>query len=142
MASWGGVKIDGLTGATSVPDVFAGGDIVSGGSTVIEAIAEGQKAAVAIDRLLGGEGLLPDNAGPSKKKPTEEELEQTLDRPRVSEPELPVAERVASFTEVLCGLTPGAACGEAGRCLRCDLERAEAKKAEAKKKELSGVGVS
>ncbi len=142
VASWGGVKIDGLTGATSVPDVFAGGDIVSGGSTVIEAIAEGQKAAVAIDRLLGGEGLLPDNAGPSNKKPTEEELEQTLDRPRAAEPELPVAERIASFTEVLCGLTPGAACGEAGRCLRCDLERAEAKKAEAKKKELSGVGVS
>ena len=64
------------------------------------------------------------------------------DRPRVVEQEIPVAERVGNFNEVLCDLTPGAACGEAGRCLRCDLERAEAKKAEAKKKELSGVGVS
>jgi NADH-quinone oxidoreductase subunit F len=136
VASWGGVKIDVLTGATSAPDVFAGGDCVSGGATVVEAIAEGQKAAVAIDRMLGGEGLLPDNTGQSTKKPTEEELEQTLDRPRVSEPELPVDQRISGFDEVLCDLTPGAACGEAGRCLRCDLERAEARK----KEELSGVG--
>jgi NADPH-dependent glutamate synthase beta subunit-like oxidoreductase len=134
VASWGGVKTDILTGATSAPDVFAGGDIISGGSTVIEAIAEGQKAAVAIDRMLGGEGVLPDNTGTSKKKPTEEELELTLDRPRVTETEIPVSDRIVNFTEVLCNITPGAACGEAGRCLRCDLERAQAKE-----KELSGV---
>jgi NADH-quinone oxidoreductase subunit F len=137
VASWGGIKIDVLTGATSAPDVFAGGDCVSGGATVVEAIAEGQKAAVAIDRALGGEGALPDNAGPLTKKPTEEALEQTLDRPRVTEPELPVNERVGGFNEVLSDLAPDAACGEAARCLRCDLERAEARK-----KELSGVGAA
>jgi NADH-quinone oxidoreductase subunit F len=135
VASWGGVKIDVLTGATSAPDVFAGGDCVSGGSTVIEAIAQGQKAAVAIDRALGGAGALPDNVGPSTKRPTEEELEQTLDRPRVAEPEIPVDERVGNFIEVLCDLTPSAACAEAGRCLRCDLERAEARE-----RKLSGAG--
>jgi len=134
VASWGGVKIDVLTGATSAPDVFAGGDCVSGGSTVIEAIAQGQKAAVAIDRALGGAGALPDNVGLSTKKPTEEELEQTLDRHRVAEPQIPVSERIGNFSEVFCNITPGAACGEAGRCLRCDLERAEARK-----KELSGA---
>ena len=130
VASWGGVKIYVLTGATSAPDVFAGGDCVSGGATVVEAIAQGQKAAVAIDRMLGGAGVLPDNAGPSTKKPTEGELEQTLNRPRVAAPEIPVDKRVGNFVEVLCDLTPGAACGEAGRCLRCDLERAEARKKE------------
>jgi hypothetical protein len=135
VASWGGVKTDVLTGATSAPDVFAGGDCVSGGATVVEAIAQGQKAAVAIDRMLGGAGALPDNAGPSTKKPTEEELERTLGLHRVAEPELPINQRVGNFSEVLCDLTPGAACGEAGRCLRCDLERAEARK----KGELSGA---
>jgi NADH-quinone oxidoreductase subunit F len=141
VAPWGGIRVDVLTGATSAPDVFAGGDCVSGGATVVEAIAEGQKAAVAIDRMLGGAGALPDNAGPIRKKPTEEELEQTLDQPRVAEPELPVDERIGSFNEVLCDLTTEAACGEAARCLRCDLERAEAREREAHKSEMSGAGV-
>jgi NADH-quinone oxidoreductase subunit F len=141
VASWGGVKADALTGATSAPDVFAGGDCVSGGATVVEAIAEGQKAAVAIDRMLGGAGALPDNTGTSTKKPSEEDLEKTLGLPRVTEPELPVDERIGSFAEVLCDLMPGAACGEAARCLRCDLERAEARKSEARKNEMSGAGV-
>ncbi len=39
--------------------VFAGGDVVNGGGSVIEAIADGQRAAVAIDRYLGGNGALP-----------------------------------------------------------------------------------
>ena len=33
------------------------------------------------------------------------------------------AERLGGFREVVCGLTPAGACAEAGRCLRCDLER-------------------
>ena len=134
VASWGGVKTDALTGATSAQDVFAGGDCVTGGTTVVDSIAQGQKAAVSIDRMLGGAGALPDNVGSSKKKLTEEEMERTLDRPRVVEPEIPANERIGSFAEVLGDLTPGAACGEAERCLRCDLERAEARE-----KELAGA---
>lgn len=40
------------TGATSIPGVFAGGDIVTGAATVISAMGAGKKAAAAIDAYL------------------------------------------------------------------------------------------
>jgi len=40
--------------ATSVRGVYAGGDAVNGGKTVVEAVAEGKKAAAAIDKYLSG----------------------------------------------------------------------------------------
>jgi glutamate synthase (NADPH/NADH) small chain len=40
--------------ATSVKGVYAGGDAVNGGETVVEAVAEGKKAAAAIDKYLSG----------------------------------------------------------------------------------------
>jgi NADPH-dependent glutamate synthase beta subunit-like oxidoreductase/CO/xanthine dehydrogenase FAD-binding subunit len=42
------------SGATSLPGVFAGGDVVTGPASVIEAIAAGRRAAIAIDGYLGG----------------------------------------------------------------------------------------
>ncbi|MFQ6113413.1 MAG: FAD-dependent oxidoreductase, partial [bacterium] len=41
---------------TNMRGVFAGGDIVSGPASVIDAVAAGRKAARAIDRFLGGDG--------------------------------------------------------------------------------------
>ena len=41
-------------GATSAKGVYAGGDTVNGGETVVEAVAEGKKAAAAIDKYLRG----------------------------------------------------------------------------------------
>jgi NADH-quinone oxidoreductase subunit F len=118
-----GIEADPVTGATSSEGIFAGGDCVSGGATVIEAIRAGQRAAVAIDRKLGGSGALPANVGMSLRRPTEEELERLL--PRAAEAWLALDERKKSFAEVIRGLKPDQACYEAGRCLRCDLERAE-----------------
>ncbi len=43
------------TGATSMPDVFAGGDIVPGEATVIWAMGSAKKAVVSIDKYLKGE---------------------------------------------------------------------------------------
>ena len=43
-------------GATNLPNVFAGGDVVRGGSTVILAMRDGRAAADAIDKVLRGEG--------------------------------------------------------------------------------------
>ena len=40
--------------ATSIPGVFAGGDIVTGAATVISAMGAGKKAAVEIDNYLNG----------------------------------------------------------------------------------------
>ena len=52
---WGYIDADLETGATNVRGVFAGGDIVTGAATVIEAMGAGKKAAKAIDRYLSGE---------------------------------------------------------------------------------------
>lgn len=52
------VAVDPFTLETSFTSVFAGGDVVSGPATVIEAIVAGKKAAVSIDRYLRGEDLL------------------------------------------------------------------------------------
>jgi len=115
------VSVDIATLATSIPGVYAGGDVTSGGGTVIEAIANGQRAACVIDQYLGGKGVLPPDVTFSLRRPTEEEAMASTERPR--EPMLSVAKRRTSFDEVVRGLTPTKACKEAGRCLRCDLEK-------------------
>jgi glutamate synthase (NADPH/NADH) small chain len=52
LTKWGTIKIDEETGMTSVPGVFAGGDIVTGGATVISAMGAGKSAARGIDAYL------------------------------------------------------------------------------------------
>ncbi|MBC7229984.1 MAG: NADPH-dependent glutamate synthase [Actinobacteria bacterium] len=49
---WGYIEADPETGQTSVPNIFAGGDIVTGSATVIEAMGAGKRAARAIHSLL------------------------------------------------------------------------------------------
>lgn len=46
------IKADGETGKTSLPGVFAGGDIVRGPSLVVEAVQDGKNAAKAIAAYL------------------------------------------------------------------------------------------
>ena len=48
---WGNIVAD-ENGATSIPGVFAGGDIVRGAATVILAMGDGKKSAQAIDKYL------------------------------------------------------------------------------------------
>ena len=50
----GYIVADAETGATTKPGVFAGGDIVTGGATVISAMGAGRRAARAIDAYLRG----------------------------------------------------------------------------------------
>ncbi|MFH1594463.1 MAG: hypothetical protein ABID09_07190, partial [Candidatus Omnitrophota bacterium] len=54
----GTIEADFITGRTSMPQVFAGGDIVTGAATVIEAMGAGKRAARSIDEYLrSGPGL-------------------------------------------------------------------------------------
>ncbi len=50
------ITVDPITLETSLPAIFAGGDVVSGPATVIEAIVAGRKAASYIDEYLTGGG--------------------------------------------------------------------------------------
>lgn len=49
---WGYIEADRETGKTSIRGVFAGGDIVTGEATVIEAMGFGRRASIAIDTYL------------------------------------------------------------------------------------------
>ncbi len=52
LKKWGEIVVDPQTQAASRPRVYAGGDGVRGPASMIEAIADGKRAARAIDRLL------------------------------------------------------------------------------------------
>ena len=54
VSAWGTINVDKETMQTSIPDIFAGGDIVRGGATVILAMGDGRKAAAAMDRYIKG----------------------------------------------------------------------------------------
>jgi glutamate synthase (NADPH/NADH) small chain len=50
---WGYIEIDEATGATSLPGVYAGGDIVTGAATVILAMGAGRNAAAGMLQFMG-----------------------------------------------------------------------------------------
>jgi glutamate synthase (NADPH/NADH) small chain len=54
VGQWGTIEIDARTMAASLPGVYAGGDIVRGGATVILAMGDARVAAAAMDRRLRG----------------------------------------------------------------------------------------
>ena len=60
LSEWGTVKVNPYTLQTDDPDIFAGGDAVNGPRSVIEAAANGKKAAESIDRLINDLPLEPD----------------------------------------------------------------------------------
>jgi NADH-quinone oxidoreductase subunit F len=89
---------------TSISNIFAAGDCVTGPATVIEAIAAGERAASAIKRHLLGE---------------EREIEPPSDVEREQMPRLDRRRRMRGFEEVELGFTKEMAISEANRCLRC-----------------------
>lgn len=54
ISKWGTIIVDQETMRSALPDVYAGGDIVRGGATVILAMGDGRKAAAAMDKALKG----------------------------------------------------------------------------------------
>jgi NADH-quinone oxidoreductase subunit F len=121
----GTVRINPESMATSRPGVFAGGDVATGPSSVVDAIAAGKNAARMIANYLSGRLLrkLPKVKLPEVYlEPVAAEDEEGETAHRVEPPLLTVAKRRKNFAEVeLCISEEQARC-EAKRCLRCDLE--------------------
>ena len=117
------IEVNRHTTQTSMPDVFAGGDAVSGPATVIDAIAAGHKAAEAIHRYLSGENLgLYEKELAEKEPPGRDwrEIPEGIAREaRAGLQHRDVRESVSSFAEVALGLPDEKATGEALRCLNC-----------------------
>ncbi|UCC73634.1 MAG: FAD-dependent oxidoreductase [Gemmatimonadota bacterium] len=118
----GNIEVNAGSMATSIEGVFAGGDVVSGPASVVEAIAHGRRAASGIDRYLGGDGdiYLPllDETEPDTELGLVDGFSD-LERAPISR--LSAAEAIRSFTILEMGYAPGDAEREADRCLRCDL---------------------
>jgi NADH-quinone oxidoreductase subunit F len=126
-ALWGTLAVNENTLSTNIKGVFAGGDFTTGPTYLIRAIASGRRAALAIHQYLEGDTgriripdektALAEDAGLALEQETVE------DRPRIQVPLETPADRVKDFREIERGFTAEQAIWEAGRCLRCDLEK-------------------
>ncbi len=130
---WNTVKVNYNTLLTSREGVFAGGDVVTGPNTVIDAIAAGKKAALMIDHYIKGEKL--DQSAELELpqiylEPLEIKKEPYLRSGRVETPRASVDWRKRNFAEVEVSLSVAEAVCEAERCLRCDLEFTQPKEVE------------
>lgn len=118
LTDWGTINVDPVTFQSDDPDIFAGGDAVTGPQTVIEAIAGGKEAAISIDRFVQGINL-HEGRGGKIAVATEFQKGQYDPAKRSLMPVLRPEERVTSFEEVQLGLTEEMAIQEAKRCLGC-----------------------
>ncbi|MFW9781074.1 MAG: FAD-dependent oxidoreductase, partial [Candidatus Heimdallarchaeota archaeon] len=107
---------------TNVSGVFAGGEVVSSPSSVVDAIEMGRKAASSIDKYLGGSGDIEDTLiEPNVPNPELGYEESFYDKSRSKMPLLPLEQRQNSFNEIELGFDEKLALEEANRCLQCDL---------------------
>ncbi len=109
---------------TTLPGVFAAGDAVLGPASVIDAVSQGNKVAIAVDSWLSTGQL-----GRVLYRPTLHPIPQTvniLDYAEARRPHpnyIPLEwRRLGGFAEVEHGFDEVTAQEEARRCLRCDLE--------------------
>ena len=112
-------KIDPATLMTTAPGIFAAGDIAFGPRLIINAVADGKKAAEEIDKFIQG----------SEWKPTPQYVQITVldhhkmadqydEYSRLAVPVIPL-ERRTGIAEVESGFTEEQARREASRCLQC-----------------------
>ncbi|MCU0589009.1 MAG: FAD-dependent oxidoreductase [Syntrophobacteraceae bacterium] len=119
MTRWGTVAADPVTYQTSFPGIFAGGDLYTGPSNAVEAVAAGQQAAISIEKYLQGEELAERRPGKPSGTNWKGIPENIVRAPRAKMPVLPVAQRIHNYNEVELGFTEEQAVAEASRCVVC-----------------------
>ena len=121
----GTLEVNPHTMQTTIPQIFAGGDVVRGPASVIEAVAAGHKAVAAIHRYINNEDLDVD------AEQIESETSAGHDWQVIS-PGIPTEAlikmrhlaapiRAASFDEVALDVPQAEAQREAGRCMNCGI---------------------
>jgi len=115
--SFGTVSVDPITLQTNIEGVFAGGDVVSGPSDIISAIAAGKEAAISIHHYLRGLDLK--KGRPARRERVKEvSKEGVAIKARKTMPVLELDKR-QGFAEVELGFSEEIAIEEAKRCLNC-----------------------
>jgi formate dehydrogenase major subunit len=124
LTKWGDIQTDKKTLQTSVKNIFAAGDAVTGPATLIEAIAQGRKAAISCSQFMMGQPLTgepyefisrKDNFEKQKK---EDYKEFFAEQSREEMPTLE-ADKRKNFYEVELGYSEKLAFDESLRCLEC-----------------------
>jgi NADPH-dependent glutamate synthase beta subunit-like oxidoreductase len=120
------IKIDPSTLATTAPGIFAGGDVSFGPRNLIDAVANGKKAARSIHQYLTGESLTGVEVGLGGRD-VEIVVARTSEykrvwgfekEKRVQIPSLPIDRRIG-VSQIELGYTEEQAQQEAARCLHC-----------------------
>jgi len=112
------LTVDPVTQATDRPGVWAGGDVVTGPATVIEAIATGRRAASAIDVYLTEEATAEDEGKKTAEPFLRFNSNYLKKTHRVQMPKRPVAERSIAVEDNI-GLGFSEIEAEANRCFNC-----------------------
>ncbi len=116
------IQADPLTLETSIPGIFSGGDCVTGPNNVVDAVADGLRAAESIDRYLRGRDL---KKGRTLEKPKPVDIDvntrEASYHKRARMPAIPPNKRMGRYEEIALGLPVDVGQREAERCLNCAL---------------------
>jgi NADPH-dependent glutamate synthase beta subunit-like oxidoreductase len=117
------IKVDPETLRTTAPGIYAGGDVAFGPRNIIDAVANGKRAALSIHDDLVGPGLRETYELSIQKVPTRaftrpEDFEQY---PRETAPTISL-DRRTGISEVETGYTEEQARRQAERCLACHIQ--------------------
>lgn len=108
----GMIRVNSISLETDLKGIFAGGDLVTGPGTVIDAMAHGRKGAISIDRYLRGEDLTHLKESEGMQRPL---IKSFLSNSKRKEREV-LPHMVNPLEE---GLTLEETLEEAKRCLNC-----------------------
>ncbi|RPI28399.1 MAG: 4Fe-4S dicluster domain-containing protein [Acidobacteria bacterium] len=119
----GTIAIDAGTLATTAPGVYAGGDVAFGPRNLIDAVANGKRAAISIDQYLRAKSGGPTVELTVEKIPTRlysmaEDYEKLA---RQAPPSVPL-DRRTGISEVEAGYSEPEAKDQAERCLYCHIQ--------------------
>jgi len=124
---WGYLEADPVTFMTTKPGVFVGGDAISGGASVIEAIYAGKQVAKYMDAFLRGEPVAEDGEDKIKRLAVYLGAQHSYYRLhpdgdygcREQMPMMAPEIRRLDFSHTELGFTRAQGVREAKRCLRC-----------------------
>ncbi|TMC61029.1 MAG: 4Fe-4S dicluster domain-containing protein, partial [Chloroflexi bacterium] len=121
------LKADAVTFATGRAGVFGTGDVRIGASTVVQAVAEGRRAAYAVDAYLKGLDLAAIRTRQTLAEPQPEFLSIVPFTSEVKEPRyrlkaMDAELRNKSYLEYEIPYTRAEAMAESTRCLQCTCE--------------------
>lgn len=117
------IRVDPATLATSAPGLFAGGDVAFGPRNLIEAVANGKRAALSMDDYLRGFSAATEFNLTIEKLPTRNyQMPEDYEKCERTAPPTTRLDRRTGISEVETGYNEAEARRQAERCLSCHIQ--------------------